>query len=535
MITQRAGGREVGDKVVIAEKIATAGIETLAERFDIDLAYGVDADELARRVSRASALVVRSATVVDAALIAAGTELRVVGRAGIGVDNIDIEAATRAGVLVVNAPDANTISAAEHTMALLLSQARRIPAADASLRQGKWERSRFQGIELHGKTLAVLGLGRIGSLVAQRALAFGMRVTAFDPFISEEWGQRLGVEMGDLSSVIGGADFVTLHLPRTHETENLIDADAIASMRDGVRIVNVARGGIVDEEALADAVRSGHVAGAAVDVFAVEPTTSSPLFVLEDVVVTPHLGASTAEAQDKAGLAVAEAVAAALDGELVSSAVNFDVGVHTSDEVRPFLNLAVQLGSIFATFAAGLPPELTIAASGTLAEHSVRPLALGALRGALDAVSDESVSYVNVTRVAEERGVAVVETAVAEAEGYQTVLSLAGLVNDRPCSVSGTVLASKGPVLVEVDGHGIEFPLAEHMLLLRNEDVPGVIGLVGSVLGDAGVNIADMAVGRHSDGTAMMGLALDSAVAASVLEDLRALPGVVVARYIKPG
>lgn len=312
----------MSEKVLVAEKIADAGIELLAQGFDVDMAIGVDRSELEARIADASALIVRSATTVDAALIAAGPKLRVIGRAGVGVDNIDLGAATAASVLVVNAPDANSISAAELTLALLLAQARRVPAADSSLRSGAWQRSRFQGIELYGKTLAILGLGRIGRLVAERASAFGMEVIAYDPYITEEQGRRVGVEMADLESVLRRADFVTLHLPRNEETEGLIGARLLGLMKPGVRIVNVARGGVIDEQALAEAVAAGQVGGAAIDVFAVEPTTESPLFAHEEVVVTPHLGASTREAQDRAGVSVAESVVAALRGEPVTSAVN---------------------------------------------------------------------------------------------------------------------------------------------------------------------------------------------------------------------
>ena len=288
-------------------------------------------------------------------MMAAAPHLQVVGRAGVGVDNIDLEAATRAGVLVVNAPNANTISAAEHTMALLLAQARRISEADASLRSGAWERKRFGGVELHAKTLGVVGLGRIGTLVAQRASAFGMRILAYDPYVSEERARRLGVELGGLAEVFATADFITIHLPRTKDTEGLVDAEMLATMKPTARLINVARGGIVDEDALAAAVRAGTIGGAAIDVFAVEPTTASPLFDLPQVVVTPHLGASTQEAQDKAGISVAESVADALRGELVLAAVNIDLGPHVSDDIKPFLPLTEWLGRIFIGFAKGLP------------------------------------------------------------------------------------------------------------------------------------------------------------------------------------
>jgi len=520
-------------KVVVAETIAAAGIEALAATCEVDIAVGVDKEELAARLFDAAGLIVRSETQVDAELIGAAGKLEVIGRAGIGVDNIDVDVATAHGVLVVNAPNANTISAAEHTMALLLAQARRVPEADASLRSGAWERSRFQGIELHGKTLGVLGLGKIGTLVAQRASSFGMRIVAYDPYISVDRARRLGVELGELSEVLAEADFITIHLPRTRETEGLVDAEAIASMKDGVRIVNAARGGILDESALVDAISSGKVAGAAIDVFTVEPTTDSPLFDLPEVVVTPHLGASTQEAQDKAGVAVAEAVAETLRGELVLSAVNLDLGPSVSEEVRPFLRLAEQLGTIFVAFSRGLPTTLTVCGQGRLADEPVRPLVLAALKGALREVTDTPVSYVNAPVIAEQRGVAVVEEAQRELEDYQSVVQLTGEVEGRHRSIAGTFMAKKGPVLIEVDGYEIEVPITSHLLLLRNDDVPGVIGRVGMFLGNRSVNISDMVVGRSPEGhAAMMGLSLDDGLSDDDIAAFLRLDGINAARYI---
>ncbi|MEE8456528.1 MAG: phosphoglycerate dehydrogenase, partial [Acidimicrobiia bacterium] len=363
-------------RVVIAEAIADTGIECLASSYEVVDAVQMSRDELMGLMGDASALIVRSATRVDRELIEAAPGLKVVGRAGSGVDNIDLEAATEHGVMVVNAPNANTISAAEHTMALLLAQARRVPEADRSLREGRWDRKKFSGVELHGKTLGVLGLGKIGTLVAQRASSFGMRIVAHDPYVSTERAKRLGVEMLTLDEVFAVADMLTIHLPRTPQTENLINAESIAKMKDGVRIVNVARGGIVSEADLAEAVRSGKVGGAAVDVFDTEPTTDSPLFDVPRITVTPHLGASTVEAQDKAGIAVAQAVSDALAGELVLSAVNLDLGPTVSPEARPFIKLAEQLGKIYAVFSKGLPDTLTVCTQGQLADEPVRPIAL---------------------------------------------------------------------------------------------------------------------------------------------------------------
>jgi D-3-phosphoglycerate dehydrogenase len=516
----------------VAEPIAAAGIESLEADHDVIIAIGKSREELIADLAGADALIVRSGTKVDADLIAAAPNLRVIGRAGIGVDNIDLDAATRAGALVVNAPDANTISAAEHTMALLLAQARHVARADASLRGGRWERHRFRGVELHGKTLGVVGFGRIGTLVAQRASSFGMRILAYDPYIGEDRARRLGVELADLDTVLANADFVTVHLPRTKDTEGLFGEAAFGKMKEGARLINVARGGIVDEQALAEAVAGGRIGGAAVDVFANEPVTDSPLFDLDSVVVTPHLGASTSEAQERAGTSVARSVAEALAGDLVLAAVNVDLGPDVSAEIKPFLPLVESLGHIFASFAYGLPDELTVWAKGRLAESPVRPLALGALRGALQGVSEESVSYVNAPLLAEARGVTVREESTRRSAVYRSMVRLTGVVDGSPRAVAGTIMARKGAVLLEVDEYEMELPITDHMLLIRNDDIPGVIGKVGTYLGDHGINIADMVVGRHRDGGAMMGVCVDGPLSDESLDDILGFEGVSAARYI---
>lgn len=521
--------------VVVAEAIAEAGIDALREGCDVRDLVGADRSEVLAALKDASALIVRSATTVDREMIEAAPMLEVVGRAGIGVDNIDLDAATEQGVMVVNAPNANTISAAEHTMALLLAQARRVAEADASLREGRWDRKKFQGVELHGKTLGVLGLGKIGTLVAQRASAFGMTIVAYDPYVSADRARRLGVEMLSLEEVFSRSDIITIHLPRTPETENLVNTESIATMKDGVRIINVARGGIVNEADLADAVRSGKVGGAAVDVFDVEPKTDSPLFGIPEVTVTPHLGASTVEAQDKAGTAVAQAVAEALSGQLVLSAVNLDLGATVSDEVKPFISLAEQLGRIFAIQAKGLPNDLIVTAKGRLADEPVRPLALSALKGALAGSTEEAVSYVNAPLIAASKGVRLIEEAKGETSDYQSVIRLTGTVNGVERTIAGTVMSRKGPVLIGVDGYAIEVPITKYMLLVRNDDSPGCIGRVGTYLGVNGYNIADMVVGRAPDGSggAMMGISVDSPLSSDDLSAIAALDGISAVRYIE--
>jgi D-3-phosphoglycerate dehydrogenase len=522
-------------KVVVAEKIAQAGIDRIAESCDVDVAVGVDREELLRRVADADALIVRSATQVDAELIGAAPKLKVVGRAGIGVDNIDLDAATAAGVLVVNAPTANAVSAAEHALALLLSQARRVAEADRVTRGGVWDRKRFQGVELHGKTLGVIGLGRIGTLVAQRALAFGMHLVAFDPYVSDDRARRLGVDLvSDLDDLLAVADFITVHLPKTRETEGLLGREQFTKVKPGVRVINASRGGIVDEEALIEALREGSVAGAGIDVFANEPLTESPLFDMDQVVLTPHLGASTQEAQDKAGTDVAASVVEALAGELVTTAVNIDLGRDVPDDVLPFLPLAERLGATFVSLAGGLPKRLTVQVEGRLAEFACRPIALAALRGALQTVSDAPVSYVNAPLLAERHGVTVAEASTPEIDDYVSVVRISGVVGGSEFAVAGALVGRKGPVLVEALGHEVELPFSEHMLVLLNEDVPGVIGRVGTYLGEIEANIANMVVGRSrvTGESAMMGLNLDRALTDEEIADFRALEGVARAWYV---
>ncbi|MFN2486836.1 MAG: phosphoglycerate dehydrogenase [Acidimicrobiia bacterium] len=522
------------DVVVVAESLTPAGVEALERDFEVVDLADASREQLIDSLSGASALIVRSATSVDSELIAAAPGLRVIGRAGIGVDNIDVDAATARGIVVVNAPQANAISAAEHALALLLAQARHIPQADARTRSGHWDRKSFQGVELHGKTLGVVGLGRIGSLVADRANAFGMKVIAHDPFVGPERARRQAVELVSLDELLARSDFITIHLPLTAETDGLLGKDNLARCKPGVRIINTSRGGIVDEEALADALRSGIVAGAALDVFVNEPLTESPLFELAQVVLTPHLGASTIEAQDKAGLQVAEAVAAALRGELVLSAVNVDLGREVSEEVREFLPVAEQLGAVFIGLGGGAPDQMRVSARGRLAMADIRPLGLAVMKGGLAAVSTGPVSYVNVNALAHERGIGLVLEADERSPEYVSMLSITGSVGGEEIAVSAT-RSRKGPMLVEILGHDVELPISRHLLIVRNADVPGMIGRVGTFLGDAGVNIANMVVGRSrlNGEAAMMGLNLDSPLSDDDIARLRFMPGVEEARYIE--
>lgn len=511
-------------KIVIAERISDAGVAVLARSATVVTAD--TPERLRTEMLDADALIVRSGTKVDETLIDAAPNLKVIGRAGIGVDNIDIDAATDAGVLVVNAPQANTVSAAEHTMALLLAQARHIPAADASMRDRRWERARFQGVELWGKTLGIIGLGRIGTLVARRAAAFGMHVVAYDPYVVADKVAHLGVTLAPLEGVLAESDWISIHLPRTPDTAGLIGADEFAAMKPGVRIVNTSRGGIIDEAALVDAIRSGRVAGAALDVYGEEPLTDSPLFDLPQVVLTPHLGASTREAQDRAGVDVAEAVLAALRGGLVTSAVNVDIDPDLPEEVQRFLPLAEQLGTMLVRLVGGLPPRITVQVEGRLAPYPVRPLRLAVLKGALSVATDRTVGYVNAAALAEERGVGVTEASVDESPAYVSLLRVAG-ESERDVQVAGTIKRGV-PVVTGIYDYALELPLAPHMLVVRNADLPGMIGRVGTYLGGQRINISDMVLGRSRSvpGTALMALSLDRALTPTELDDVRHLEGV---------
>ncbi|MDQ1397406.1 MAG: D-3-phosphoglycerate dehydrogenase / 2-oxoglutarate reductase, partial [Acidimicrobiaceae bacterium] len=437
-------------RILVSEKLAERGIDAMREAgHEVIERTGLSPEELLEEIKGVHALVIRSATQVTADVLEAGRDLVVVGRAGIGLDNVDREAATRRGVMVVNAPQSNILSAAEQAMALLLAQARNVPQAHAALKAGKWERSKWEGVELHGKTLGVIGLGRVGALVAQRALAFGMRLVAYDPYVAADRARQMGVELMDLDAVVAQSDFVTVHLPKSPETVGLIGKDLLAKAKPGVRIINTARGGIVDEEALAEAIRSGQVGGAGLDVFAVEPTTSSPLFELDEVVVTPHLGASTREAQDKAGITIAEQVILALAGEFVPFAVNVSAG-EASETVRPFLPMAERLGRIFASLNGGLSGRLDIEYQGGLADYDTRILTLSLLKGLFAAGTEEPVSYVNAPQLAKERGLDYRESKASATSDFVNLITVRGDEH----ALDGTLVGASGQArIVMVDDH----------------------------------------------------------------------------------
>ncbi len=512
-------------RVLVCEKLADAGVEALRQRVTVDDGTAWTPDELAARIGEYDGIVVRSATKVTAALITLATRLKVIGRAGTGVDNVDVEAATRRGIVVCNAPESNSLSAAEHTIALILAQARNVPQAHARLVDGAWERSKFGGIEVTGKTLGVVGLGRIGRLVAERARGLRMHVVAFDPFIAEGRYRELGVERAEtLDDLYAVSDFVTLHMPATPETRGMIDAAALAKMKPGARLINVARGDLVDEAALADAVTSGHLAGAAVDVFPSEPATESPLFGIPGVVVTPHLGASTVEAQDRAGVDVAEQVVAALTGGVVTTAVNIPaVSAEGMEAMRPFIPLARQLGQLQSALTGGQVSPLEIIVEGALAEHGTRLLTAAALAGILSGHTEEPANLVNAPHLAEERGIRVTEATTRQERDYTNRVTL----RSGEVSVSGTTIGTTSRArLVSVFDQPIEIELAPHIGIFRYLDVPGMIGRVGSILGAAAVNIASMAVSRsRAEGLAVMAVTVDSPVSKAVIDQIAAIDG----------
>jgi len=512
-------------RILVTEAIADNGLDRLrAAGHDVDVRIGLDADGLRAALDGVHALIIRSATAVTDDVLAAAPELMVVGRAGIGLDNVDVDAATRRGVMVVNAPQSNAVSAAEHTMALLLAQARNVPQAHSALVSGRWERSRWEGVELADKTLAIVGLGRIGKLVAERAKGFAMRLVAFDPFVSFERARGLGVELLPLDQLVAEADFLTIHLPRTAETIGLIGRDLLVKAKPTLRVINVARGGIVDEDALAECVRDGTIAGAALDVFHAEPLTSSPLFGLDSVVVTPHLGASTREAQDKAGDTIADMIQLALAGEFVPHAVNLSAA-EAHETLRPFLPLAERLGRLFGSLVAEIPSTIEISVEGDIGAHDTRIVGLSVLKGLFGGVSDEPVTFVNAPQRARDHGVDVREISSTTSADFVNLITISGGGHE----ISGTLGGRRAEHrIVAVDGHGFDVPPAAHMLMVTNDDRPGVIGTVGTVLGDADVNIADMDVGRAEEaGTAVMLIAPTATVPDDVVDALRAAPGVI--------
>jgi D-3-phosphoglycerate dehydrogenase / 2-oxoglutarate reductase len=523
-------------KVLVKEKIADAGVELLQDSFDVELGLDWDGDQLEQRIGEFDGILIRSATKLTPELIERAEQLKVIGRAGTGVDNVDVEAATKRGIVVANAPEANSIAAAEHTIALMLALCRNIPQAHASLAGGAWDRGKFKGTELYGKTLGVLGFGRIGQLVAARAQAFDMPVVAYDKFVTAERFRELGAEgVEEPEELYARADFITLHLPKTAETLNFIDSDAISRMRDGVRIVNCARGELVDLDALLEGLDSGKVAGAALDVFPEEPFTGHPVLEREDVVVTPHLGASTEEAQDRAGIVTAEQVTAALTGGVVTTAVNIAaVRPEVMEQLAPFVPLCEKLGRLAQALAEAAPDRVEVEFRGRLADQDTRILGIAALVGILSGHTEEPVNLVNGPHMAEERGIELVETRDAAAEDFTELVVVRLRTGDQPVEVAGTGVGPRNiPYLARVWGEDFYLPFAEHLTIFRYSDQPGMIGRVGTIFGEEGVNIVSAAVGAESGGeTAVMALTTDAPVNQSTVDRILELDGFSVGRAV---
>lgn len=536
MSTAPASGATAPGKpaVLIAEELSPATVDALGPDFDIRHCNGADRAELLAAIAAVDAILIRSATKVDAEAVAAARKLKVVARAGVGLDNVDVPAATKAGVMVVNAPTSNIVTAAELACGLIIASARNIPQANAALKAGEWKRSKYTGVELNEKVLGVVGLGRIGVLVAQRMAAFGMSVVAYDPYVQAARAAQMGVRLVSLDELLETSDFITVHLPKTPETLGLIGDEALQKVKPSVRIVNAARGGIVDEEALTAALKEGRVAGAGLDVYATEPCTDSPLFQFDSVVATPHLGASTGEAQEKAGISVARSVRLALAGELVPDAVNVQGGV-IAEDVRPGLPLAEKLGRIFTALAGEVAVRLDVEVCGEITQHDVKVLELSALKGVFEDIVAETVSYVNAPLFAQERGVEVRLTTSSESNEHRNVVTVRGtLASGEEVSVSGTLSGPKHQQkIVAVGEHDVDLALADHMAFFSYADRPGVVGTMGRILGEAGINIAGMQVSRaKAGGEALVALTVDDTIPPAVVQEIAGEIGAASARAV---
>ena len=508
-------------RVLIAEELSPATVEALGPDFEVVHCDGSNRAELLSAIADVEALLVRSATLVDAEALSAAKKLKVVARAGVGLDNVDVKAATLAGVMVVNAPTSNIVSAAELAVGLLLASARNIAPANAALHRGEWKRSKYTGVEVADKVVGVVGLGRIGVLVAQRLSSFGVRLIAYDPYVQPARAAQLGVRIVTLDELLAESDFITVHLPKTPETIGLIGEAELHKTKPTVHIVNAARGGIVDETALYQAIVDGRVAGAGIDVYSVEPCTDSPLFSLESVVATPHLGASTDEAQEKAGISVARSVRLALAGELVPDAVNVQGG-NMHEDIKPLIPLAEKLGAIACALSDSAIVRVDVDVRGAVVEHDVRVLELSATKGVFQNLVHDPVSFVNAPVLAEQRGVDISLTTNMLSEDHKNLLTVAITQTDGvTVCVSGTVAGARHQAkVVDLNGFDIDVPMSSHMVFFRYHDRPGVVGQVGNLLGNAQINIAGMQVSRDNDGHALMVLIVDSPIAHELIDQI---------------
>ena len=523
-------------KVLISDNLSTRGVEILKKAgLEVEFRSKTSAEEIEKMIGDYDALIIRSATKVTAALLEKAVKLKVVGRAGSGLDNVDIPAANKKGVVVMNTPGGNTVTTAEHTLGMIFACARMIPQADASMKAGKWEKKKFEGVELYEKTLGIVGLGAIGGVVANRCTALGMKVLAFDPFISTEKAKQLGIELADLETIWKRADFITVHTPKTKETANLINKDTIARMKDGVRIINCARGGIVNEPDLYEALKSGKVAGAAFDVFEKEPPENHPLLTLENFIATPHLGASTKEAQENVATAVAEQIVDYLIAGTVRNAVNVpSVPADQLPSLAPYILLAERMGLFTSQIAEGGLSQVTVEYSGEVAALKLEPVTLAALKGLLTPTLQENVNYVNAPFLAKDRGIEVKVSQSKEAREYTSIITLRVRTGQTETSDIGTLNSRKEPRIVQVNEFPMEAVPAGDMLVLMNNDKPGVIGGIGITLGKNGINISRMQFGRESEGgRAMSVVSVDSTIPDKVMDEIRKLPNVLSVKQIR--
>jgi len=523
-------------KVLIADKAAPEGIEKLkAAGLEVDVKTGLNEEQLTGIIGDYDAMMVRSETKVTSKIIDAAKKLKIIGRAGVGVDNIDVPAATKKGIVVVNSPEGNTIAAAEHTFAMMMALSRNIPQACSSLKQKKWEKSKFMGSELYNKVLGIIGIGKIGSRVATYAQGLGMKVICYDPFINEDYAKKLGVTVRSLDDVLKESDYITLHLPKTKETAKMINKDKIALMKNGVKILNVARGGIIDENDLKEALLSKKIAAAAIDVFEVEPAPDNPLIELDNVIATPHLGASTVEAQVNVAVDVAEQIADVLKGEPARAAVNIpSMRADILGPVKPFLPLAEKLGKFAAQIMSGPVSEVEISYLGELSGHNITPLTTAVLKGILSLALGEAVNHVNASLIAKERGISVKEVKSESAENFSNLISVSVFSGRDKKTVAGTVLGSFGERLVKIDDLQTDVLPSGYLLITEHTDKPGIIGKVGTLLGDKKINIASMDVGRRSiGGHAVMVLNIDNPVSEEIIGQIKKIEGISNALLVK--
>jgi D-3-phosphoglycerate dehydrogenase len=522
-------------KVLVSDNLSQKGMEILKKAgLDVEVKTGMKPDELAENIGNYHGLVIRSATKVTSKIIDAASNLRVIGRAGSGLDNVDITAATKKGIVVMNTPGGNTITTAEHTMALMFALARQIPQATASIKQGKWEKKKFMGVELFNKTLGVVGIGNIGSQVAKRSQAFAMNVIAYDPFLSEEKAKEMGVEKVNLEELFSRSDFITIHTPITAETRNMINKETIKKMKNGVRIINCARGGIINEKDLYDALVEGKVAGAALDVFEKEPPENNPLLTLDNVISTPHLGAATKEAQENVAIAIAEQIADYLVHGTIRNAVNFpSIPADQVTKLQPYINLAEKLGLFAAQIFEGGVTEITIEYRGEATEIDSAPVKIAAIKGFLTPILEETVNFVNAPFIAKERGIEIKETKSADAGDYQSMVALRVKSKKRESFLAGTLFSRKDPRIIAIDSFKVEIVPEGELLFIYNNDKPGVIGNIGTLLGKNKINIARMQFGREAPGgRAISVVTIDSPATTSIIEQIKSLQNVLSLKRI---